>query len=135
MIPSAAATSSWPSPANWRSSTTLRRDRVLPRQPPQGIVEGEEVLVRVGAGPVGKVHAVEPAAPLLPGAAPGGLDEDAAHGLGRRGEEVAPAVPAAAGVAVDQAQVSLVDQGRGLEHLPGLLAAPASRAASVRSSS
>ena len=50
------------------------------------------------------------------------LDQDAAHRLGRGGEEVAAAVPAAAAVDVDEPQVRLVDQGRGLERLPRLLA-------------
>ena len=72
-------------------------------------------------GLVGQVDAAEPAAPLLSGLAAGVLDEDAAHGLGRGGEEVAAAVPAAVGVAADQPQVGLVDQGGGLERLPGLL--------------
>ncbi len=53
--------------------------------------------------------------------APGVLDEDAAHGLGRRGEEVAPAVPGPHRVRIHQPQIGLVDQGRGLERLARLL--------------
>ena len=49
------------------------------------------------------------------------LDEDAAHGLGRRGEEVAAAVPAPGRLVADQPEVGLVDQGRGLERLARLL--------------
>jgi hypothetical protein len=56
-----------------------------------------------------------------PPLASGGVDQDAAHGLGGRGEEVAPAVPARYRRAVHQAEVGLVDQGRGLERLAGLL--------------
>src|SRR5262249_41221453 len=49
--------------------------------------------------------------------AAGALDEDAAHRLGRRGEEVTTAVPALDLVSINQPEVRLVDQGRGLERL------------------
>jgi hypothetical protein len=52
---------------------------------------------------------------LLP---PGGIDEDAAHGLGGGGEEVIAAVEA---LLADQAQVGLVDQGGRLEGVSGRL--------------
>ena len=54
--------------------------------------------------------------------APGLLDEDAAHGLGDRGEEVAAAVPAVLRFVPGHAQERLVDQGRGLERLARRLA-------------
>jgi hypothetical protein len=54
--------------------------------------------------------------------APGVLDEDAAHGLGRRGEEVAAAVPPLGVVRTYQAEVGLMHQRRGLERLAGRLA-------------
>jgi hypothetical protein len=48
------------------------------------------------------------------------VEQDAPHRFSRCGEEVASALPA--GVPLpDQPQVRLVDQGRGLERLPGLL--------------
>jgi hypothetical protein len=53
--------------------------------------------------------------------AAGVVDEDAAHGLGRRGEEVAPAVPVLSPALADQPDVRFVDQGRGLERLAGRL--------------
>src|SRR5262249_16125098 len=53
--------------------------------------------------------------------AAGAFDEDAAHGLGRGGEEVAAAVPLRRVGRADQAEVGLVDQGGGLEGLAGLL--------------
>jgi hypothetical protein len=53
--------------------------------------------------------------------AAGVFDEDAAHGLGRGGEEVAPAVPLRRVRWSDQPQVGLVDQGGGLEGLARLL--------------
>ena len=43
------------------------------------------------------------------------------HGLGGGGEEVPPAVPARGVARAYEAQVGLVDQGRGLEGLPGPL--------------
>jgi hypothetical protein len=49
------------------------------------------------------------------------VDQDAAHGLSRGGEEVPAAVPVLRLVYVHQPQVRLMDQGRGLERLPGLL--------------
>ena len=52
----------------------------------------------------------------------GALDEDAAHGLGRGGEEVPPAVPVLGQVAADQPEVGLVDQGGRLERLARVLA-------------
>jgi hypothetical protein len=59
------------------------------------------------------------AAPFLRLLATGIINENAAHGLGSRGEEVAPAVPLLGPVHVDQAEVGLVDQGGCLERLPG----------------
>jgi hypothetical protein len=53
--------------------------------------------------------------------AAGLVDQDAAHGFGRGGEESSAAFPLLALAAVDQLQVRLVDQGRGL-HLTRLLA-------------
>jgi hypothetical protein len=64
----------------------------------------------------------EAAAAFEPLAVAGPVDEDAAHGLGRGGEEVPPAVPARGVARAYEAQVGLVDQGRGLEGLPGRLA-------------
>ena len=53
--------------------------------------------------------------------AAGGLDEDAAHRLGRRGEEMAVALPPPVVRRADQPQVGLVHQGRRVERLAGLL--------------
>jgi hypothetical protein len=51
----------------------------------------------------------------------GFIDQDAAYGLGRSGEEVPTTVPGLGLLRVDEPEVSLVDQGRGLERLTGLL--------------
>ena len=94
-MPRTAATSSWPSPANWRSSTTWAATGSSAASRVEGVVEGEELVVGVGGGRVGQLDPAAAAAPLQPLLAAGVLDEDAAHGLGRRGEEVAAAVPQA----------------------------------------
>jgi hypothetical protein len=49
------------------------------------------------------------------------VDEDAAHRLGRRREEVSTAVPLLGFLGVHQAQIRFVDQRRGLERLACLL--------------
>jgi len=51
----------------------------------------------------------------------GGLYQDAAHGLGRGGEEVPAAVPAGTGLGADQPEIRLVNQGGGLEGVVGPL--------------
>ena len=51
----------------------------------------------------------------------GPFDEDATHRLGGSGEEVAAVVPALRPIHIHQAEVSLVNQSRGLERLAGLL--------------
>src|SRR5262249_53599957 len=61
------------------------------------------------------------AAALLPLFVAGVVEEDAAHGLGCGGEEVAAAIPGVCHLAADQAEVGLVDQGGGLQGLPRLL--------------
>src|SRR5262245_14025208 len=50
-----------------------------------------------------------------------GLDEDAAHGLGRGCEEVTAAVPARQVGGTDQSEVGFVDQGGRLEGVVGRL--------------
>ena len=68
--------------------------------------------------------------------AAGVFDENPPHRLGRRGKEVAAAVPVLRlRFASNQPQIRLVDQGRGLERLARLLLEPSSCAASLRSSS
>ena len=69
-----------------------------------------------------ELDATQLATPFRAGLPAGGLDQDVPHGLSRRGEEVAAAVPQAARVGADQPQVSLVHEGRRLERLPRRLA-------------
>jgi hypothetical protein len=47
------------------------------------------------------------------------LDEDPAHGEGCGGEKVSAAVPFRGVLAADEPEVRLVDEGGGLEGLPG----------------
>ncbi len=53
--------------------------------------------------------------------AAGTLHQDPAHGLGRRGEEVAAMVPVLIRVVADQPHIGLVNQGSGLKRLTGPL--------------
>src|SRR5262249_43518817 len=98
-----------------------RRLRLDGRQPGQRLVQGEQVVGALGRGDgqAVEVEPLEPAAALGAAAGAGAFDEDAAHGLGGRGEEVASAVPGAARVRVDQPQVRLVNQGGRLQRLAG----------------
>src|SRR5262249_61977222 len=71
-----------------------------------------------------EVHAGRGAAVLDTLLAAGALDEDAAHGFGGRGEEVAAVTPLGLPGRMapqDQPQVGFVDEGGGLERLAGLL--------------
>ena len=92
------------------------------------------LFVLHGREVVGLVE-TQPAAAVLVGLlASGLLDKDAAHGLGRRGEEVTAAIPVLGLIDIDQPQVGVMDQGRGLEGLPGtswaILAAASRRSSS-----
>jgi hypothetical protein len=64
----------------------------------------------------------------------GVVDEDAAHGFGAGGEEVAAAVPALPLLHVHQAQVGFVDQRGGLQRLAGVSCASFSAASWRRAS-
>src|SRR5207237_6131240 len=72
-----------------------------------------------GGGELVEVQANAIATPFLALLATSIIDQDAAHGLGRGGKEVAAAVPVLGFVRVHQPEVGLVDQGRGLERLAG----------------
>src|SRR5262249_19109189 len=84
------------------------------------LVHGEQVLGRrLNDGQLlGQLNATD-TAPVLPGRLPPGLfDEDIAHRPGGGTEEVAATVPS--GISVpDQAEVSLVNDGRWLQRLAG----------------
>src|SRR5262249_58838879 len=98
-------------------------------EPGQGLVEGEQVLAGFRDGHLFgdsvEVAPGEVAAAFAPTLAAGILNQDAAHGLGSRGEEVAAAVPVVATGVADKAEVGLVDQGGGLEGLPRRLVSQA----------
>src|SRR5690242_873932 len=58
---------------------------------------------------------------LEPAFAAGALNENPAHGLGSRGEEMASAVPVLGLVRAYQPQIGFMDQGGGFERLAGFL--------------
>jgi hypothetical protein len=95
-------------------------------------VEGDRVqalLIEAGQDLVqGDSDAIPIALPRV--AAPGVIDQDLAHRLGRGGEEVAAIGDVGQGVTVEESQQGLVDQGTGLESVARPLAAhqPAGRA-------
>jgi hypothetical protein len=92
--------------------------RVFRRQPSERFVDREEAFVGSWGGHVSDFNAVILAAVLASGLSPGVLDEDPSHRLGRGGEEMAAAVEV---LVTDQPQISLVDQGGGVERVPGSL--------------
>jgi hypothetical protein len=98
-------------------------------------VEGEDVEALLLAGDQGLVQRPpDPPAEALGGVAPTGVvDEDQAHGLGGGGEEVAAVGDVGEGVAVEESEEDLVDEGGGLEGVAGPLAAqePAGDAAQL----
>ena len=65
-----------------------------------------------------EIDPIPPPAPLQPGAVPGVVDQHPPHRLGRGGEEVRFAVEV---LVPDQPQVSLMNQGGGVEGVPGSL--------------
>jgi hypothetical protein len=83
----------------------------------------EHVLHRVGSSrAIGRqVVALHPAAVANAVLAPRDLDEDAAHSLGRGGEEVAAVLPALHVPRTYQPHVRFVDERGGVESLPRLL--------------
>ncbi len=95
--------------------------RILGGEPGQGIIEGEESVVRIADGDVGEFNPFAPAAMFLAAFPTGGIHQDAAHGLGRGREEVPNAIPAKAIGRTDQPEVRLVNESRGLQSLVGRL--------------
>ena len=70
--------------------------------------------------PAARKAAIFSAAVPLPPLAAGALDKNAAHGLRRGSEEVAPAVPPVRLAPADEPQIGLVDQGGRLQGVAGL---------------
>ena len=99
-----------------RRQAASRMAREAPGQTLQATALVHEAYLRLLDGEPAHLAPVFAAAPPL-----GTLDQDAAHRLGRRGEEVAAAVPVLGLLHVHQAEVRLVDQSGGLQCLPGFL--------------
>ena len=121
--PSARAASSSREAGEVAQLDELGLDRVVGLELRQRLVEGQEVL-RGGRGrdvDVVELLACPLAAMLLRPLAAGIFDQDAAHGLGGRGEEVTTALPPLDVIRADQTEIRLVHQRRGLEGLARLL--------------
>ena len=117
-----SAVSSTLRPPKKRSSTTLRFARCPLRQRVQGIVEGHEIIGAIGAEDgCGVERDMLGVRAALHVAAPRMVDEDAAHRLGRDGEEMGAVLPVHA-LVIDQPHVGFVDQRRGLQAVAGALA-------------
>jgi hypothetical protein len=86
-------------------------------------VQGQELLRRAVDAEFVEVYVFgsAPAAVLLAALAASVLDQDAAYGLGGLREGGATAFSAWDDVGIDEAEVRLMDQRRGLERLPRLL--------------
>ena len=96
---------SWPAPEKCRSSTT----RAASGSSAASRVKASSRARRRSSGSrghVGECDPLPPAAVLPTNPAAGGLDEDAAHGLGRGGEEVPAAVEL---LVAHQPQIGFVD--------------------------
>ena len=92
-----------------------------PPPPPDLIEPTVEALIKATGIDFCQVDPLAGAAPLPGFPATGPVDEDAAHGLGGGGEEVAAAVPVPRLLDVHQSQVRLVDQRGRLQRLARLL--------------
>src|SRR5262249_42880848 len=89
----------------------------------QCVVQGQQIdrILARAAGQFRVFNTVETASPFLRAVAAGVVDEDAAHGLGGRGEEMPAGIPILGLLRVHQTEVSLVDHGGGLKRLTPLL--------------
>jgi hypothetical protein len=89
----------------------------------QAIVEGQQINPGRFDRWLDVVHVDAPTSASRLGAAPaaGVVDEDPPHHLGGGREELLTAVPAPDRLGINQPEESLLDQGRGLESLAGLL--------------
>ena len=100
----------------------LRFARCQLRQRVQRIVEGHEIIGAIGAMTAVVVERdMLGAAPRFSIVAPRVVDQDAAHRLGRHGEEVGAVLPVHA-LVIDQPHVGFVDQRRRLQAVAGALA-------------
>ena len=119
LIPRAAAASWWDSAAKVAELHQPSRVGIVAFQPAQRLVQGDEIDGRsFGGGEIfGKVNPRPAAAVLLGQLGSGLINEDASHGLGSRGKEVAAAVPVPGLLEIDETEVCLMHKSRGLECL------------------
>jgi len=100
----------------------VRNGRLRARESRQRFIKSQKIIARAFGGwiCVRKPNplSVSPMFRALP--SPGSLDKNSAHGLGRRGEEVAPTVPALRLVS-NEAEIRFMDKSRRLQCLAGWL--------------
>ncbi len=99
----------------------LGRHRVFDRQPIEGLVQSEEVVVRVRGSLVDKVDSTAPCRPVSDGLYAVPTRPGCAHRQSRRGEEMTAAVPELCRLDVHEPEVSLMNQCCCLESMTGSL--------------
>ncbi len=106
-MPSASAASVMFRPAKKRSVTSRAACASTAAKQFQCVIQGEYVFDRLGSGDGGFVEVLplSPASAFGGLAAPGLIDQDAAHGLGSSGEEMALSVPLLSLVHVHKPQI------------------------------
>ena len=97
--------------------------RMLDFEIPQRIVKRQQVelLVSHGSNNFGQSQPSQSSAPLLRCAPAGAVHQNAPHGLGGGSEEMPAAIPLPGSVRVDESEIRLVHERRGLERLARLL--------------
>ncbi len=120
--PSTSALSSIVRPEKTRSSTEVGLPFIERGETVESHVEGQDVEGRRtgGNGHVIQRQASLQTSTLVGGPGSGVIHEDLPHGAGRHTEEVSAVLPLDA-LLVDELEVRLVDQGRGLKGVAGAL--------------
>ena len=115
-------------PPKKRSVTSLAACGERPRAVP-ALVDGEHVFGWLGSRDGGFVQlfAASPASVFDRLAAPGLIDQDAAHRLSGSGEKMAPAGPVLSLLSVHQPHIGFMDQGSRLNRSASFLVGQSSR--------
>ena len=120
-MPRACAASATGRPAKWRSSTSFAACGSTAANRVRAASRATRSSRGSGAAGFAASRSMRVPVPavLFPPLAAGGLDEDAAHGLGGGGEEVAAMVPLVAVGRANQPEVRFVDEGGRLKRVAG----------------
>jgi hypothetical protein len=110
-------------PAKEAAGDDLRLPGVCLGQVVESLVEGKDVQALLLQRDESRIQGDSGASPFPLGgaAAPGVVDQNLAHGLGRGGEEIAAVGDLGQDFAVEQAHQGFMDQGAGLERVAGPL--------------